>query len=455
VIAGKANWQNRGWVGLGAGAALQQRTGVTSTQATYTDVSIGGSAIYAGALKRGTDRLWLVDAQANQARYTPDDFTTISNSFAVGDDQRELTGIGTLGPYTIYGALDGLFAFTDAGKPVLVDDLEGEESPSNGLKQVSVWGWNYAITDLGLIAWTPNVANPVGIEAMRDFEGAIDGRPTALWSWHEQLFTAYLTTAGDTYIVRGVFGPETADAGVPIWYPFKKMTGVECHLLYSTSRSFATNSRIVAGRGTNMTTYIMGRRGRDIADPNYAFSTEGGSWYGTTMMRSQALHKYVRYFSFFTEQCTSARTWQLAVSADGDSYVNVGAPVTTNGHQIVRPVTGGAPVHDMDFHTLKPRLTQVNDSATAPPQIRGKLSLIYDERPDVLEEVDAFVRVNAGTWDRLVTLAGHEQHAPVAISLPGDRGTHYGFVTNVGPRQDHQGDAIEVVQVTLQLWNVD
>lgn len=450
IIAGKAFWQTFGWLGLGSGALLKKRVSVTSSQATYSDVA----GYYVGDLKRGNDRLWFVDAQNNVAKYAFDDFTTVGplNGVIVGDDARALTGIGTMGPYTIFGALDGVFGFTDAGKPVTIDDLDGEDSVNNGLRHASIWGWEYYITDLGLKAWTPNVSNPVGPEALFGFEGPIDGRPTAVWKWRENLFAAYLTTAGDTYIIRGVYGPATEGTGQPLWYPFKKLSSVECHLLYSTPRAFATNPRIVAGRGTNMTSYIMGRRGRDIADSNYQFSTEGGDWYGTTMMRGQHLHNNLRYASFFTEQCSSTKSWQLSVSPDGGAYVNIGSAVTSNGHQIVRPVSGGVPLTTVDFHTLKPKLTQVNDSATTPPQIRGHLEICWDERPDMVEEISVVLHLeNPQWWSTLRTLAGHSTETPIALSLPGDTATYYGFVTDA-VEEDLKGDGVLGASLSLILW---
>ena len=453
IIEGMATWQNYIWVGLGAGAALQKITGIGSTGSTNSDVSVSSSTIYSGYLKRGNDRLWLVDAQNNQMRYTFDPFTTISNAFTVGDDSRQLTGIGTQGPYTIVGAEDGIFGFTDSGKPVNIHDLDGEESLNNGAQSVTMWGWTYMITDLGVIAWTPNVANPVGLESLKNFDGAIDGRPTAIGKHRDDLYVAYLTTAGDTYIVRGRFGPATESTGLPTWYPFKKLSSVECDLITATPRSFSTNPNIVVGRGTNIARYIMGRRGRDIADSNYLFSTEGGTWYGTTATRAQSLHKFLRYAMFFTEDCDATKTWQLAVSCDGYSYVNVGNPVSTNGHQVVRPVTGGKPLPTATFHTIKPKLTQVNDSTTTPPLIRGHLTMVYDERPDMIEEVQAFIYLESDqAWGNLKKLVGHETEVPGGVSLPGDRTAQYGFLTELGPMQDVNKDGVLMAQVSIQMW---
>jgi hypothetical protein len=395
-----------------------------------------------------------VRADTNQARFTLDDFTSISNAFDVGDSGRNLTGIGTLGPLTIFGAEDGVFSFTDSGKPVRVNDaLRGHRSLNNGARHASIWGWDYYITDFALYAWSPNVNNPVGLESFAGFEGAIDGRPTAVFPWREYLFATYYTTAGDSYVIIGKFGPSTASTGQPDWYPFIKLTGVRSECIWATS--LQTNPTLLIGSGTNAVRVTMGRRGRDILDSNYVFSTAGGTWFGTTMTRAQSMHKYVRHFSLQSEQCSNTKTWRLAVAVDGAAYVNVDAAVTTNGHHILRPVSGGAPHPTVDFHTIKPRLTQVNDSTTLPPQIRGNLTLTYDERPDMVVEVRAAILTRAGDMSELEEYLGHGTDTPQAISLPRDNKTYYGFVTGVGPLTDVAGDGVQAVQVNIVIWDVE
>ena len=455
-VEGAVNWQGFGWVGLGANSPLQKRTGVTATGATYTSVSISGTDINAGELKRGNDRLWFVNDNTNQARYTPDAFVTAANPFSVGDDGRALNGIGTLGPFTIFGAEDGIFGFTDAAKPVVVQDLEEYISENNGAQHVEMWGWDYYITNLGLFAWTPNVVNPVGLEALKGFEGAIDGRPTAVGKFRDSVLVAYLTTGGDTYIVRGMFGPATDGTGEPLWFPFKKLTAAETHCISGVASPFSTNPNIIVGRGTNATRYVMGRRGRDIADANYVFSTGGGTWFGTTMMRLNGMHANLRHATFFTENLTPLNTWQLAVSCDGAAYRDVGGAVYTNGHQVVRPTSGSMPRDDVDFHYIKPRLTQVAGSSTAPPQIRGKLTLYWDERPDTITEVKVYVYLrDEQALDAIFALASHDRPSPIEISLPGRSELYYGFIGDVKQAVDVKADAQQAVALSIQLWSTD
>ena len=456
VVEGAVNWQGFGWVGLGANSPLQKRTGVTATGSTYTSVQISGTDVNAGELKRGTDRLWFVNANTNQARFTPDAFVAASNPFSVGDDGRRLTGIGTLGPFTIYGAEDGVFGFTDAGKPVVVQDLEEYPSLNNGSQHVEMWGWDYYIDELGLFAWTPNVVNPVGVEALKGFEGPPDGRPTAVGKFRDSILAAYLTTSGDTYIFRGRFGPDTDATGQPLWFPFKKLTGVESHCISGTAAPFSTNPNIIVGRGSNATRYVMGRRGRDIADANYVFSTGGGQWFGTTMMRLNGLRANLRQAAFFTEDCTPLNTWQLAVSCDGGAYVNVGSPVYTDGHQIVRPTSGPLPRDDVAFHYIKPRLTQVAASSSAPPSIRGKLTLFWDERPETITEVKVYVYMrDEQMLDELFSLADRETTTPIEISLPGRTEALYGMVGDVKQAVDVGKDGRQAVALAVQIWDVD
>lgn len=452
-VKGVENWQGFGWVGLGSARQMQKRTLVTGIGSSYGGVSSGGSAIYAGDLRKGNDRLWLVKADTNEAQYTLDDFTSISNSFVVGDSGQDLTGIGTLGPLTLFGAADGVFSFTDSGKPVRVNDaLRGHRSANNGARHASQWGWDYYITDFGLYAWSPNVNNPVGPESDDGFEGPIDGRPLAIHPWRELLLVNYLTTDGSTYIILGKFGAETASTGRPDWYPFLKFSSTESHAIWATS--LQTNPTLLFGYGTNAKRVTMGRRGRDIADPNYAFATTGGQWFGTTMTRTQSLHKYLRHVSLQTENCTDTNTWRLAVSCDGDDYVNVAPAITVDGHHFLRPTAGDAPLATVDFHTIKPRLTQVASSTTAPPQIRGNLTMVWDERPDMVVEVRSYLRLRPGQLNALEQLVGHGSDVPVEVSLPGDRSRHHGFVTSVGPATDVEGDGIQAVQVSIVLWDV-
>ena len=454
-VLGVENWQGFGWVGLGSIRPLQKRTAVTGSGSSYVGVSVGGSSVYAGDLRKGNDRLWMVKADTNEAQYTLDDFTSLSNSFVVGDSGQDLTGIGTLGPLTLFGAADGVFSFTDSGKPVRVNDaLRGHRSENNGARHASQWGWDYYITDFGLYAWSPNVNNPVGPESDDGFEGPIDGRPIAIHPWRELLLVNYLTTAGDTYIILGKFGSETASTGRPDWYPFLKFTGVESHCAWATSLQFSPT--LLFGYGTDAKRVTMGRRGRDIADPYYVFGTTGGQWFGTTMTRAHELHKYLRYFSLQTEGCTreNANTWQIAVSCDGDDYISIAPPINTNGHHLIRPTAGSAPLARVDFHTLKPRLTQVSNALTDPPLVRGHLTMVYDERPDMISEIRAYVRVDAAKRAALEGMLGHETEVPVEVSLPGERQIRYGFVTSVGPATDVKGDGIQAAQIAIILWDV-
>ena len=174
------------------------------------------------------------------------------------------------------------------------------------------------------------------------------------------------------------------------------------------------------------------------------------------MMRAHNLHRSLLSASVQSEDCTSTRYWRLAVSCDEGDYVNVGGPINTNGHQIIRTYNGGLPLQNVGFHTIKPRLTLTNDSETAPPLLRGKLTITFAERPEQIEEVQAVVLIDRATqWDRLMEYVGHGTDSRVRFSLPGDQQSHWGFVTNV-QRQDLKADSggfQESAQLTIQLWD--
>jgi hypothetical protein len=333
------------------------------------------------------------------------------------------------------------------------DALRGHRDVNNGSRHASIWGWDYYITDFALYAWSPNVNNPVGMESFDGFDGPIDGRPVAVFAWREYLFATYYTTDGDSYVIVGKFGPSTASTGQPAWYPFVKLTGVLSECIFATS--LQTNPTLLLGSGTNAVRITMGRRGRDIEDPSYVFSTGGGQWFGTTMTRAQNLHKYLRHASVQASQMSNTKTWRLAVSCDDAAYVNVDAAITTNGHHILRPIAGGAPYPQVDFHTIKPRLTQVNGSTTTPPQLHGTLTLTYDERPDMITEIKAAVVIRPGDMEAIEHAIGHGTESPQLISLPGDNKVYHGFVKEPTNLADLKGDSIQALQLNVILWEVD
>jgi len=458
-VLGSAVWRGKGYLGLGETVTMRRRISVTSSGASYQE-ALGST--YAKQMTVGNDRLWMVNAAAansNKAFYSLDDLATVSNSFAVGDPEIGATGIGTLGPLTVFGTETGNFSFTDAGKPVrMSDSLRGHRSQNNGIDHASIWGWQYSVNDLGIDAWDGGVTvNPVGVESLIDFEGDIDGRPLAVFAWRDSLFASYLTTAGHSYILRGMFGPETAATGRPQWFPFRRLASTEARTISATS--VPTNPTIVVSEDTNAAYYTMGRRGRDIADSNYVFSTDGGTWNGSTMMRDMNMTKNVRYANFLTENCDGSNTWQLSISPDEGSYVNVGSAIATDGRQQVFPVTGSTPLTTVSFHTLKPRLTQVAASSSSPPQIRGFLDIVYDERPDMITEVVAILDLGKGErartlYDNLVTLVDRGTTSPDAVRLPDDFSDSQGFVADVSDFTDSKGDGVIRCTVRLHLWEV-
>lgn len=466
-VLGAAVWKGKGYLGLGPQVLMQRRLGVTSSGATYETAL---AATFAKELTVGNDRLWMVKAttdgsEDNRAFYSLDDLVTVSNSFVVGDDKIGATSIGTLGPFTAMGTETGAFSFTDTGKPVrLQETLRGHRSQNNGVRMASLWGWLYICGDLGMEAWDGGtVMNPVGPESLLDFEGPIDGRPLTVFPYKNSLFTSYRTTAGHSYILRGEFddgrwGGDTARTGRPAWFPFRRQASTEVRAIFATS--VPTNPTLVMGEDTLAARYTMGRRGRDIADSNWVSSIDGGTWFGSTMTRDGHLLKNVRYGKFITENCTdSANTWRLAVSLNEGAFVNVGAAVTSNGAQTVFPVDGTTPLTTVNGQTIKPRLTQVAASSSAPPQIRGTLEIGYDERPDKITEVAVVIHIGQRgraaktVYDELVVLADSATASPVTIQI-GTEAEVFGFVTDVSAFQDIKGDGNMSCTISLQLWDV-
>ena len=202
VVQGAAPWYGYGRVGLGSTGILQTRTGVTATSATYADTyDASSAAVYAAQMVPGSDRLWLVNASdpyMNWVIFTLDNVQNLSAPLQVGDPRVGATGIGPFGPFTFFGSNYGLYTFTDQGKPIpLSRALANHNSAQNGKQWADPgWGFNYAITDIGVRAVNGTVDNPTGIgESMRQFTGH-NGLPTAIWAERGELFVAYETTSG-------------------------------------------------------------------------------------------------------------------------------------------------------------------------------------------------------------------------------------------------------------------
>jgi hypothetical protein len=476
-----ASWNGSGLVALGTADAIQDRTAVTAESATYANVT---NAIEASKLAVGPDRLWIADPDDNKLYFFHAKTAAVStdnrsNAVEILDpDPGYLTGLYTYGDHMIAGTPRGPISFTDDGSPAILGEAMTElPSTANGASGGTLWGWHYQATKLGLFAYRlfegGAVENPVGPgEGLRGlrFEGPIDGYPTAVRPFKDSLWVAYLNPDGTSYVFRGTYGPETDATGRPEWYSFRKLPSLTCQAIGATGQR-DIGATVILGEDDNIAYYDLGLRGREIDDPSYLFDTGGGTWFGTTMMRAAGKLINVRNGRFLTENCNGTNTWRLAVQLDDSgTYVNVGAAVATDGLQTVVPVSGGVPLTTVNGSYLKPRLTQVAASETAPPQIRGFLDITYDERPQTIEEHTFLIVLGKGDYsgpngeiteyDNLVTLydrANATARAPQAFRLPGETegdGDSYGFVTDLSERIDLDGKGTQGIYVTLQQWEV-
>jgi hypothetical protein len=462
AIEGMAVWKNQLHVGLGNGAEMMNMTSISAAGGTLAAIT----SVRAKALARGSNIFWLVKADAsgteeNYIMFAAGTVTsaTLGTPFQVGDDKINATGLATIGPLTVVGSEIGAFSFTDEGKSTpVVKSVEKHRDVDNARSMTEAFGWLYVTTALGLVAIKPGVEeNPVGPGDIAGYEGPA-GRPTAVMFHKSSLWLAEQVGA-DVYIWRGIFGPETRDTGIPLWFPWDKYDASSCAAFGATGER--AGAVLIAADGTEARWYDLPLRSREIADSTYRYRTGNGLWYGTTMMRQNMLHKYTRYWSFITENCDPGKTWQLACSSDEGAFVDVGDPISTNGHHFVRPVDGnGVPLAEgagVDFHTLKPRLASTNTSDTAPPQIRGPLTLVYDERPDTVLDVRVRVALTTKTRatmiDALEELANHDAIAPIKISLPDELTPRYGFVTAV-QLEEIGGDGAQAARVDMTLWAV-
>ena len=286
------------------------------------------------------------------------------------------------------------------------------------------------------------------------FEGPVDGYPTEVKAFKDSIWVAYLNPDGTTYIFRGTFNPaETPGSGRPDWYNFRKLSSLECHAIGGVERDVPT---LIIAEDENITYYGLSTRGREIADPDYSYDTSGGQAFLTTLMLPQGAKGNLRYAKFQTENCSPSNTWQLAVDVDdAGSYINIGSAVTTNGMQTVRPVSAGAPLGTVSFNSVKPRLTQVSANSTTPPQIRGALTMSFDLRPDMVQEIDVLLEMNsASDLTNLQALIGVGQLNPVTLRLPTQTAVNtdlYGYVITA-EWHDRTDPTDNVALVKLRQW---
>ena len=467
-ITDEVSWQGSAFVALGSADVVQQRTAVgTGGVTAYGDVANVDATHFAV----GPERVWLADAglttaaDKNKLKFAVDDLTSanLSNAFQVADPGEEVTGLIANGPYVLSAFETGVNSFTSSGRPVrMLEAIDQFRSSDNGRSGDTLWGWSYHATKLGLFAIdvTGPVVNPVGPgEGLpgQGFEGPPDGYPTAVKAFKDSLWVAYLNPDGDSYLFRGTFGPQTAATGRPEWFNFRKLSSVQCRAIGSTAaRSRPT---IAWGEDEDIAYADLSFRGREIADSSYLFDTGGGQWFGTTLMMPIGVRGNVRWAKLFTENCVDATdTWQVHVDVDdADSYIAIGSAITANGAQTVRPVSGGAPLATVAFTSLKPRLTQVAASETAPPQIRGELAIGIDARPEFVREVDVLLDLEQQSdLADLQALVTDGTVTPTALRLPTQTEVNtnlYGYVASA-QWYDRTDPTDNVALVKLIEWEV-
>lgn len=484
-ILDAALWRNSGRIALGSDVPMQTRTNVTGSGSTYSDTTSISPAgdVYAFAVKRGSDRAWYIDANTggttlNYAGYTLDSFQTLASPFQVGDPDVNTNGIGPFGPFTMFGADDNLYSFTDQGKPVpLSRALLNHLSDHNGAQWADPgWGWNYAITAIGLRAIQSGIDNPVGIgERMRGFTGH-DGVPHAIWAERGELWIIYQGKNSDLYGYRGAFGPETAATGQPLMFPWFYQTSSNSNAIFSTSST--PNPLIIRSDFGNMRYQIIAADGRDDLYQYYVYSTDGGEWYGTTLDREPNLLKTLRLARFRTRSMTDGSSWQLGMAFNPQptdtafaNYIDIGSAVATDGFHTIEPIQGNIAISNISGRTMKPRFTQValgSGASSTPPEINGTLEIEYDERPEQIEEITVVVNItgtaysNNYIWDTLRELLGSTVNGPFQIQLPDDLppvvtkgsagGKKWAMLASVTNREDLKDPAIEGIQLVFQTW---
>lgn len=458
-VRGMTSWKGSGRIGYGAADEVETLDTITISGGVYSTET----GLYAGAMTAGTDRWWAVSGESGQENklfFSLDNLQSFSDPFPVNDDAIPVTGIGTLGPFTIAASEVGASSFTDLGRPrLLIESVKDFRDRENGKDGDSLWGWYYQPTKLGLFAIIPGqIANPVGIEALTQFEGEIDGYPTAVRAWKDSLWVAYLSSEGDTYVLRGMFGPETRDSGIPLWYPFAKIEDARCDIIRGTS--LAGEPTIQVGTNSSITYYTLAFKGREITGPEYKFFTGESKWYGSRMIRNANMHKSIRYFVVITQDLDEDNYFQVQASIDGGAYVDIGDPVMSGTHKYIRPVQAGIPQTNANGHTIKPRVVCVSDNEDVPPKMIGALEMVYDERPDTIIEHAFMVRLERPEQDfdhlrRLLNNHGQGASSPFIFQYPNSFEDHYGLMVGIERAEDIAGDGVEAVIVKIQEWAVE
>lgn len=376
VIRDADAWYGNGYLALGPSKAMQRIVSATPTGAVYENtVSTSPNAsVFANAIKVGSDRAWIIDAAEttvnyNFAGYTLDAFENMASPFQVGDPKQPMNGIGPYGPLTLFGQSNGVFSFTDQGKPVpLSRGLINLRSTLNGKQFADPgFGWAYYTSITGLRAVNlQGDDNPIGVgERMRGFTGH-NGIPSAIWAARGELWIVYGTTGDDMYGYRGVFGPETAITGQPLLFPWFYEADETSNAIYASSTPDVgtQNLTVFRGGGTNLKWMTIAANGRDdLAETVY--SPDGGTAYLTTLDKDRNLLKTLRLVRLQTRNLNArGGSWTIDVGFDtepdnsvGSTYTTIGT-VATDGFKTSQPVLSGIPLDDISGRTIKPRLIQ-------------------------------------------------------------------------------------------------
>ena len=465
-------WRGKGYVGFGTSQDVSVRNTVTAPgsgsggYASITNVKAVKFGVGAGKLWVAEEN-YLYEFGVNAIASTSD--LGPSPPFQIHDPGNVPTGIYTNGPLMLAAHERGVHSFTEVGgSQSLLSGHQQFPSLNNGLAGATLDRWTYIGTELGLWAISPTelIANAVGPGEgglAAAFEGEVFGFPTAAVTFRGDLIVGYYDIENDrSWLLRGVFVTgQTAEAGVLDWYVMRKLDGVHIGALaISTERDDPT---LIIGEGANVSYLPLGHRARWVADIHYTW--EGDSvqryHYLTTLMRDPDMLKTVRYAGVQLTNVNSANYWTLALQMDDDgSYSQIGSSLTETGFQYVRPATDGVPDSNVSGRFIKPRIGVVCADPDNPPIMRGKLTLVYDERPDHSEVHKVMLllgQLDRPADDELSELRSFldpgDTPNPIPVILPGETVTKYMLPAKVETVTDAKGDAVQVAELTFHIWD--
>ncbi len=296
------------------------------------------------------------------------------------DDQGRII-IGTnYGPYTFNPE-------TGAFRPVIQEQLTSPDDENcRGMRYSTLLGVHIPLRDGA--RWLKNdTTRSWGVKQFPNNTSPVWGPITAFTPTKDKwLFTGVRDEGGsDTYLVA--WRPaDDLDTHTERFTPFtigKLASSAKC--LFLEDVGFAdgvlTNPMVIGGRDTNALSFLRALTAVPWDDSGYRYAASG-TWFGTQMQRQELEVKQPVSFQFETLNCSATQTIQLFVQVDEDARIEVGAPVDSNGIQLIGPQN--IP-EELAGRRIVPSLDFVTGLSSSSPRVKGNLVMKYTKTPAVVD----------------------------------------------------------------------